>query len=111
MHERYEEGRQSDVKNPGVCPLCEAKTIEKFEHWRIITNKYPYDAVALVHEMIIPIRHCVEKELNEAEIAEYTELKQSVLNQKYSHIFEALPKSKSIPGHHHLHLIIPKIVG
>ncbi len=111
MHERYQNERQADVQAADHCPLCKAKTIQEFTHWRIIDNKYPYDAVAAVHEMIVPMRHCTEKELTSEELAEYSELKQTVLNQKYSHIFEALPKSKSIPGHHHLHLIVPKIVG
>jgi len=111
MQNKYESDRQADLEKPDVCPLCEARTIESFTYWRIINNKYPYDAVAHKHEMIVPIRHCAETDLTEAEIKELAELKTTLINDRYVYLIEALANSKSIPGHHHLHLVIPKTVA
>lgn len=108
-HDRYQTERQEDLQSD-LCPLCEAPTIEEFTYWRIIPNKYPHDAVAKVHDMIVPKGHFVESELSEAAMQELYELKYSVLNDRYCFLTEALPRGKSIPGHFHLHLIIPKVI-
>jgi len=110
MQSQYESDRQSDLKKPDGCPLCKAESIETFTYWRTIPNKYPYDAVTQKHEMIIPIRHCTEKDLTEVEKNELKELKTTFINDHYIYLIEALPNSKSIPGHHHLHLVVPKTV-
>ena len=60
--------------------------------------------------MLMPLRHTTEEELTEAELAELYQLKQTVLNTDYNFLMECLPKAKSIPEHHHLHLIVPKTV-
>jgi len=91
--------------------MCEAETIKEFTHWRIIENKYPYDAVAQTHHMLLPTRHCLESELTAEEIKELLEVKLSALDTTYTFIFEALPREKSVPGHHHLHLLKTKKVG
>jgi hypothetical protein len=109
MHDRYETERQADLDSD-ACPLCDAPSITEFEHWRIIPNKYPYDAVALKHDQIIPKHHWVSAEIPAEAWAELTELKERELNQEYSFIIEALPGTKSIPGHFHLHLMVPKQV-
>jgi hypothetical protein len=110
MHERYTTEREPIVAN-GSCPLCEAPTLKSFNYWRIVKNIYPYDAVADVHDLLLPLRHTTnERTITEAERDELLTLKESWLNEHYALIFEALPKNKSIPGHHHLHLIVPKVV-
>lgn len=110
MHSRYESERQADIDSGG-CPLCDAPTIEEFTHWRIIPNKYPYDAVTVRHEQIVPKRHTDGKDLSEEEILELEELKLNRLNKEFVFLFESLPKQKSIPGHYHLHLIVPKVIN
>lgn len=110
MHDRYTSERQSDLQHDNCCPLCEAPTIQEFEYWRIIPNKYPYDAVALKHEQIVPKRHTAGDDLTEEEQAELVTLKKGALNESYTFMIEALPKTKSIPGHFHLHLMVPKQV-
>ena len=110
MHNRYETERQEFVRN-GTCPLCSAPSIVEYEYWRIISNKYPYDAVAKVHHMILPKAHGPESELSTEAVAELYRLKTEVLGKEYSHLFEALPGAKSIPGHFHLHLMVPKVIG
>jgi len=109
MQDKYQEERKNSVAND-TCPLCLEKSLMEFDHWRVIPNKYPYDAVALQHTMIIPKEHLQEHELSQAALRELGELKAGALNQKYLYIMEALPSTKSIPGHFHLHLINPKVV-
>jgi diadenosine tetraphosphate (Ap4A) HIT family hydrolase len=110
MHQKYEQGRAEDVGSD-TCPLCEAPSKSEFKHWRIVENIYPYDAVALVHDMLVTKRHISkDRELSEEEIAELYELKDTVLNETYTFVMEALPKNKSVPGHYHLHLIVSKVI-
>jgi len=107
----YQTERQADVKSGNVCPLCNTKSIIEFDHWRIIPNRYPYDAIAKQHDMLIPLRHTSGDDLSEDELTELNSLKHTVINDKYKYVMESLPKQKSIPGHWHLHLIDPKVVG
>lgn len=107
-HERYERERQADLKHTDLCPLCEAETIESFTYWRTIPNKYPYDAVAKRHDQLVPLRHTAGTDLTPEELVELVELKRGALNETYFYIMEALPGTKSIPGHFHLHLLVPK---
>jgi len=109
-HERYQTDRQKDVVSD-TCPLCAEESIMEFTHWRVIPNKYPYDEIALQHTMIIPKLHVNEHELEENALIELCELKEGFLNDEYLYIMEALPGTKSIPGHFHLHLINPKVVS
>lgn len=109
-HNRYLEERAAGLQTLDHCPLCAAKTIEAFTYWRIIDNKYPYDAVARVHHQIIPLRHTDGADLTHEEAAELQTLKQTALNDTYNVLLEALPRNKSIPGHLHYHLIVPKVI-
>ena len=110
MHEKYEKERKSSIQD-GSCPLCEAPSKSEYQHWRIVENVYPYDAVAELHDMIVPKKHLSgDRELTEEELEELYTLKETVLNDTYTFVMEALPKNKSIPGHYHLHLIVSKVV-
>lgn len=110
MHQKYEEGRQQDVIS-GACPMCDAPSEHEFIHWRIVENLYPYDAIAIRHDLLVTKRHIHgDRDLTTEERAELFELKESYLNERYVMLMEAFPKNKSIPGHHHLHLMVPKII-
>lgn len=110
MHDKYENERTSVVEE-GSCPMCTAPTKTEHINWRIVENIYPYDAVAERHDMLVTKRHlCSDTELTSEELAELFKLKVTSLNDSYTFIMEALPSNKSIPGHYHLHLIVPKVV-
>ena len=88
------------------CRLCEEISLTEYTHWRLITNRFPYDRVADVHHQLIPKRHTNGEDLTEEEERELKELKQSVLNQlDYNYIMQSLPKQMSIPAHLHYHLL------
>jgi hypothetical protein len=105
-HDLYEEEKKG--RDLAECPLCKAEPIVDFTFWKIIHNKFPYDAVSQVHHMIIPKRHIVEHELTDAEKKELLQVKHSYINDNYTFMLEAMMQHKSIPEHLHIHLIIPK---
>jgi hypothetical protein len=108
MKKKYEEHLQTGALDK-ACPLCDKKSIKTFKHWKIIDNKFPYDLIAKIHHMIVPIRHVVENDLNEEELEELRQIKENFfLNPQYDYIIEAATKNKSIPKHFHLHLIVAK---
>jgi hypothetical protein len=82
-------------------------TIIDFNHWAIIHNEYPYDAIASVHHMILPKRKVPFdwNLLNQNELDEFDELRKGYLSEHYEVIWENLPAGQSIPGRMHLHLL------
>lgn len=103
-HDEYEGHKRSGGLNNG-CVLCEAKSIEEFNYWRVIKNRFPYDRIAEVHDMLIPKRHTKEADLTEEERGELLGAKNGqYVSQNYHFIMEATTDVKSIPAHFHLHL-------
>jgi hypothetical protein len=90
------------------CPLCRNEPLRLFTHWKVIVNDFPYDKVAEKHHMLVPLRHVAEGELTAEEKKELFDLKPTYLNDEYQFIIEATHKTKSVPEHFHLHLIIIK---
>lgn len=90
------------------CVLCSKTSLETFTHWRILLNDYPYDAVASVHHMIVPVRHVTEHDLTPQERAELERIREEYIHPNYDYILEATHKTKTIPTHYHLHLIVSK---
>ncbi len=90
------------------CPLCNAPTVHAFTHWRIVKNRFPYDKIAGIHDMLVPSRHITEKEISQEEWHELANIKNDYVHPNYQFIIEATHKVKSIPAHFHLHLIVLK---
>ena len=91
-----------------MCPLCSGEALTTFVHWKIMKNAFPYDGIARVHDMLVPLRHITEAELTKEQHQELFDIKHTYLNEKYEYIMEATNSVKSIPGHFHLHLIVTK---
>ena len=92
---------------PDHCVMCERVPIESFAQWKVIKNHFPYDLIAETHDMIVPLRHVVEAELNDDEKAELLKIKSGHLD-RYEYVVEAMNFRKSMPEHFHLHLIVAK---
>lgn len=106
-HERYIKERK--LRKDIECPLCNKEVIKAFKYWKIIENRFPYDRVAKKHHMIIPIRHAIEDVLTKKEMDELREIKKTFIKDSdYAYIMETTPKTQSVPGHFHLHLITLK---
>ncbi|MFZ1019906.1 MAG: hypothetical protein WAN61_02865 [Minisyncoccia bacterium] len=95
------------LENDG-CKLCQEIVIKKFKHWKILKTRFPWDRIAKVHHMIVPIRHITFEQLNRAEKKEYEIIKESYIQKNYETIAESTNKTKTIPTHFHLHLIVIK---
>lgn len=93
-------------KKDGGCPLCDRKPLRTFKYWKIIKNRFPYDRIARVHNMLIPFRHVTEDLLTKNELAELLKIKNTYLeDEKFNYIMEATNHTKTQPSHFHLHLI------
>jgi len=82
--------------------------VKEFEYWVIIENEFPYDAVAKTSHMIstkrqVPLDWNL---LTSGEKMEFEKIRDTYLKEHYDAIWENLPKTQTIPGHFHLHLII-----
>lgn len=89
-----------------VCALCSKKALMDFKFWRIVPNDFPYDRIASVHHMLIPHRHVEESGFTPEEHREFLELKSQHLNENYGYLIEATHRTKSVPEHFHVHLIV-----
>ncbi len=103
---KYKEHQALHKDDP--CPLCQGEAIKTFQYWKIMSNLFPYDRIAETHHMILPIRHVTEEYLSEEELDEFLRIKHEYIFEEYEVIIEASGPEKSIPEHHHLHLIITK---
>lgn len=84
--------------------------VKEFKNWVIVTNEFPYDAVATTSHMIATKREIAFdwKLLNEEEKVEYQEIRDTYLKEHYDAIWENLPRGQTAPGHFHLHLVVLK---
>jgi diadenosine tetraphosphate (Ap4A) HIT family hydrolase len=105
--ERYKTEIDNGLLENG-CALCKKEALKEFKRWKILLNDFPYDAVAQTHHMLVPKRHLIEKELPEEEREELQSIKDTYLSDHYDYMVEATHKTKSIPGHFHLHLLLLK---
>ncbi len=102
MREREEKGIQYN-------PFKETP-IKEFNHWVIIDNQFPYDAVATTTHMLATKREIPFswELLTSEEREEFEQIKKDYLTKNYDAIWENLPKGQTMPGHFHLNLIILK---
>jgi diadenosine tetraphosphate (Ap4A) HIT family hydrolase len=105
--QKYQDAIANGTLEKG-CVLCDKTPVVEFKFWKIIMNDFPYDRIAEVHHMLVPIRHVTEEGLSKEEHQELLRLKKSELNREYQYLLEATPSTKSIPGHFHIHLIVKK---
>jgi len=87
--------------------MCEAPAIKEFEHWKIIENEYPYDAVAKVSHMLVPKRHVhAHVFLNTIERNELEcDVTVEIIGDDYDAMQWNTPKAQTHPSHYHIHLL------
>lgn len=93
-------------------PFKEAQTnfhgvIKEFEHWLLLDNDFPYDAIATVNHMLTPKRAFSFdwNLLNQDEKKEFQKLREGFIKDNYDVIYENLPSGQTIPASFHLHLL------
>ena len=84
--------------------------IKDFTHWKIVENKFPYDAIFSLHHMIVSKRIFVDMaDATDAERAELEIiLKDLATEAMYDGTLENFPKGRSKPKHYHIHLFVWK---
>ncbi len=88
------------------CGMCREKNVKEFTYWRIIKARFPLDKIARTNHILMPITHHPINKLTLQEKKEFEVIKHTYLKEKYDAILEAMPRSQSIPTHHHVHLLI-----
>jgi hypothetical protein len=101
----YDEYRLK-CQSPSMCWLCEKVPLKTSKYWRIVENSFPYDRFVSIHHMLLPIRHVQEKDLNQDELKEFSEIKEKLLSDAYEFIMWATMKQQSVPQHYHVHLLV-----
>jgi hypothetical protein len=84
--------------------------IKEFDSWVIVTNEFPYDAVASTSHMLATKRE-VEFDwdlLTKEERDEYELIRKTYLAEHYDAIWENLPRGSTVAHHFHVHLIVLK---
>ncbi|MCD8528164.1 MAG: HIT domain-containing protein [Candidatus Pacebacteria bacterium] len=110
---RYFAQRKLRMEQPDRYPPFSptlADALREFDHWFIVENDFPYDAIATTHHLIFTKRHIPFEWalLNQAERDELEHLKKTVFATEYEVLYENLPKGQTVPTHFHLHLLILK---
>ncbi|MCX6755866.1 MAG: hypothetical protein NTX85_00805 [Candidatus Nomurabacteria bacterium] len=84
--------------------------VKEFDNWVIVTNEFPYDAVASTSHMIATKREVGFDWalLSTEEREEYELIKKTYLAEHYDAIWENLPRGSTVAHHFHVHLIVLK---
>jgi len=104
---KYEVFREKGGLDAG-CRLCQKETIVDFTHWRIVINSFPYDRIAKEHKLLVSKQHATEDNLPKEAIEELLYIKMNYLYDKFTFMMEAMTQARSIPAHHHYHLVTIK---
>lgn len=107
---RISEGRRERAEIVDPFSKWNELLVKEFKHWAIIKNEFPYDAVAKISHMISTKRNVPFdwNLLNEEELKEFAEIKNTYIKENYDALWENLPRGITIPIHFHLHLIVLK---
>jgi hypothetical protein len=109
-HKDYTEfkAQHNNTDRLGTFDFTEETIIREFTHWVIIKNRFPYDNVAKVNDMLVsrkPIgRHYDGTEEEEREYHDI--LKLLAQEDYYDALIENFPSTKSVKKFAHTHLII-----
>lgn len=81
--------------------------LREFTHWVIIKNRFPYDTMVHVNDLLVLKRPVATRhELTDSEAAEYQVI-MDILTQEdyYDAVIENFPRVKSVKKHIHVHLV------
>jgi hypothetical protein len=114
IHHYMEVAEERKLKGEHVNPFLDWQKIlvKEFDHWVIVENEFPYDAVTSTSHMIATKREVGFDWalLTAEEKEEYESIKKNYLPEHYDAIWENLPKGATIAHHFHLHLVVLKRV-
>lgn len=93
------------AKEIGVLkPLDQEPRLIQYKHWYLIANRFPYDMIFEVHDMLVPMSGAATRhELTAAALVELQEILDELSNQ-YDLVFENFAHRRSVLTLYHLHL-------
>lgn len=102
MQERRRKGINYDLHADTL-----SNAVTTFKHWYIAENEFPYDAIADINHMILPLRKFTFdwRLMTKEERDELDVLKTGYLNDHYDVVYENLPQGQTILNCFHLHLL------
>ena len=103
---KYRDAEKNGINNS--CFFCDEsrqQPVKEFNHFKLVENDFPYDAIAEVSHLLFPKRHIREYEYTKEEIDELNDIKTGYLQKAdYNYLMEGITKT-SIPAHIHYHAI------
>lgn len=106
-YQAFKRERIGKNKRSDELDLAEESVLREFEHWLIIENRFPYDAMTSVNHMLVPKRAFADYyEASEDERAEYHDIIRTLAAEDYyDALVENFPRSRSLTRHNHVHLV------
>lgn len=101
---RYQDAIAGGLLEAG-CPICKDVPLKRFKAWKIMKNAYPYDKIAVKHDILVPLRHVRSEEITQEEWLEFNEIKNAYVSENYEWLIESVARKRSIPDHYHMHLV------
>jgi diadenosine tetraphosphate (Ap4A) HIT family hydrolase len=109
---RTRQGEQlyQDAKLDGTLkPLAEEPSIHETKYWRVIHNRFPYDEVFDLHDMLVPKRvFSLRSDMTLAEYIDLQNLIENYVEPTYQMIIDNTQHRRSILGHYHVHIATQK---
>lgn len=91
-----------------IRPFEENKVLCVFENWLLIENMFPWDKVAVKHDLLIPKLRVPKISQLSLYVRDEMYKIQSVLQPYYSQFTIVSPQERSVPVHWHLHCLKTK---
>lgn len=99
---------QEAKKNGGTIPLAEEPALISYKFWKLIANRFPYDAIFSTHDMLLPVRKfSTRDEMTREEERELDNVIKG-LSSHYHLLFENFSSRRSVSDHFHIHLAVYK---
>lgn len=81
--------------------------IREFTHWCVIKNRFPYDTMVRVNDLLVLKRPVSARhDLSDSEAAEYQVIMEILAEEDYyDAVIENFPRVQSVTKHVHVHLV------
>ena len=112
--QRYDQARERgdtiihvDTQGNRFLDWQQERVIYEYDHWVVIPNRFPYDAIFTVHDLLVPKRHfAYVRDATDEERHEYYQIKKQLdQDDTYESIIENFSRSRSVDTHFHAHLV------
>lgn len=89
-----------------LIPLSREPVIKRWNFWKLITNRFPYDVAFQTHHILIPTRQVAEKsDLTKYENDELEEILTYFVEPVYDMYFINTKAKRSVKNLFHIHLV------